>query len=162
MGACVANERRVRLLGLGNEILADDAFGIRVAEEAHRRVGPAVDVVVSCDAGFNLIDRLTGVEQLLVVDTVQTGKSPPGTISVFEAESIECVPGISPHTTGILDVLAVAKALGVAVPERVTLLVVEAADCCTVGGAMHPAVRAAIPRVVQRSAELLGAEWEAA
>jgi hypothetical protein len=36
-----------RLLALGNDILADDAFGIRVAGEARRLFGGQIDVVES-------------------------------------------------------------------------------------------------------------------
>src|ERR1035438_2103763 len=48
MEAFTGSERAtVRLLGLGNEILADDAFGIHVAREVQRRFPGQVEVVCS-------------------------------------------------------------------------------------------------------------------
>ena len=41
------------------------------------------------------------------------------------------------------------------VPETVVVLAVEAADCLTVGGAMHPAVCAAIPVLLEKVRETI-------
>lgn len=148
MGVSTASEQSVRVLGLGNEILADDAFGILVAREVGRRFGSAAEVVESSDAGFNLLDRLIDVRRLFVVDTILTGKSKPGTMHVYDSSGWLPVTGVSPHFTGLFEVLAVAKELGLRVPQM-TIFAVEAADCLTVGGAMHPEVQAAIPMVVE-------------
>jgi len=147
MGASTGPEESVRLLGLGNEILADDAFGIRVAERVRQEFGDLLDVVASTDTGFNLIDNLVGVSRLLVVDTMVTGRAKPGAIRWFEAEQASLAPGDSPHAIGLFEVLALARALGLAAPRRTTVIAVEAADCSTVGGAMHPDVEAAIGEV---------------
>ena len=47
----------IRILCLGNELLADDAFGLVAAEELRRRF-PQLDVVFTTDSGFHLIDYL--------------------------------------------------------------------------------------------------------
>jgi hydrogenase maturation protease len=147
MAVSTETEQSIRLLGLGNEILADDAFGICVAREVERRFGHALEVVVSSEAGFNLIDKLLGASRLLVVDTIMTGKAKPGTIHVFEEDQMRAAPGQSPHFIGLFEVLAVARGLGLGVPRQVTIVAVEAADCSTVGGPMQPDVQAAIPIV---------------
>ncbi len=149
MGASNGSEQSVRVLGLGNEILADDAFGILVAREVERQFGREAEVVESSDAGFNLLDRLIDVPRLFVVDTILTGKSKPGTMHAYDSSDWLPAAGLSPHFTGLFEVLAVARQLGLRVPQHVTILAVEAADCLTVGGAMHADVQAAIPIVVE-------------
>jgi hydrogenase maturation protease len=143
------------LLGLGNELLADDAFGILVAREAQARFGDRVEVVTSSAAGFHLLDHLLGTPRLLVVDTVLSGKAEPGTIRLLAGKDLRPVPVVSPHFLGLFDVLAVARKLGMAAPSEVAIIAVEAADCATVGGAMHPAVEAAIPEAVRLVGEFL-------
>jgi len=145
----------VRLLGLGNQLLADDAFGILAARAVERRLGRAIEVAVSSEAGFNLLDHLLGVETLLVVDTIQTGQAPPGTIHVFDETGMRAAPGTSPHRIGIFEVLAAARELGLDAPTQVTILAVEAADCTRVGGPVHPDVLAAIPAAVDWVARFL-------
>jgi len=146
---------RVRLLGLGNELLADDAFGIRVAREVHRRLGPGADIVTSSAAGFHLLDDIVGAEHLVVVDTVQTGSARPGALRILHEDQVRPMPDGSPHFLGLFDVLRAARKLGLQVPADVTIIAVEASDCITVGGTMHPDVEAAIDQAVELSGRLL-------
>ena len=139
----------IRVLGLGNEILADDALGIRVAREAEARFGSQMEVVCSSQAGFHGMDDLLGAFRLLVVDAIRTGTAKPGTVYVLDEHSIAPSPGVSSHSAGIFDVLAVARRLGLAVPAECVILAVEADDCSTVGGRMHPDVESAIPAVME-------------
>ena len=145
----------VRVLGMGNEILADDAFGILVAREVQRRFGAEVDVVCSSASGFHLLDEVLGASRLLVVDTVVTGKAQPGTLQVFAEKDIRLVPGETPHGLGLFEVLGVARKLGLPAPEDVSIIGVEASDCFTVGGDIHPDVLAAVPRAVELIGHLL-------
>ncbi len=152
MGESIGSDSRVRLLGLGNEILADDAFGIRVAERVSRRFGAAIEVVCSSAAGFHLLDDVLGARRLVVVDTVMTGDVKPGTLRVFREQHVQLAFGGAPHASGLFDVLVKARTLGLPVPEEVTIVAVEAADCTTVGGAMHPDVERAIEDAVELAA----------
>lgn len=154
MAVSTGTEDRIRLLGLGNDILADDAFGILVAQEVQRDY-PDLEVTCSSAAGFDLLDDLLDVKRLLVVDTVITGTCPPGTMRVFHAGQIAAMPGGSPHTLGLPELLRVAECLGSAVPREIAVIAVEAVDCSTVGGTMHPAVKSAMPRAVELVGEFL-------
>lgn len=145
-----------RVLCLGNDLLADDAFGALAAEHLRGRLPPSVDVVFSTDAGFALMDHVEGVERLVVVDVMLSGKVPPGTVSVFREEELRGAPGGSPHYVGLFESLSLWRCLALPVPERLAIVVVEAADCLTIGGAMDPAVRAALPAVGERVEELIG------
>jgi hydrogenase maturation protease len=57
-----------RVLCLGNTLLADDAFGIVIAEHL-RRTRPDIEVCESSTSGFDLLDYTLGASRLLVVDT---------------------------------------------------------------------------------------------
>jgi hydrogenase maturation protease len=146
----------IRVLGLGSEILADDAFGILAAREVERAYLGQVDVRCSSSAGFGLLDDLLGAARLLVVDTIITGSAEPGTIYVFTADQVDPAPGGSPHFLGLFEVLEVARRLHLLVPELTAIIAVEAADCTTVGGAIHPNLLSAIPEAVERAGQILG------
>lgn len=137
-----------RVLCLGNSLLADDAFGLAVAARL-RALRPDLEVYESSTSGFDLLDYTLGARRLLVVDTVQSGALAPGTVSVFREGDVRTAPGGSPHYVGLFEALRLGKALNLEVPEEVGIIAVEPADCLTVGGEMHPAVLAAIPRVLQ-------------
>jgi len=148
----------VRLLGLGNEILADDAFGILVAREVERRFQGQIEVAHSSAAGYDLMEHLLGARRLLVVDTIVTGRVKPGAISVFTADRVQPAPGGSPHFLGLFEVLAVGRKLDLDVPKETIVIAVEASDCTTVGGPIHPDVQSAIPKVVELVGQFLELE----
>jgi hydrogenase maturation protease len=133
-----------RVLCLGNDLLADDAFGIEVAELIRTQV-PTVEVVEASVGGFHLLDYLQDVSRLVVVDSIQTGRSAPGTIYVLREDDVVSVPGGSPHYIGLFETLSLARTLQQPVPEEVIILAVEVADCTSMGAPLHPAVKAAVP-----------------
>jgi hydrogenase maturation protease len=148
-------EVAIRVLCLGNDLLADDSLGSLVAEHMWQFAPPHVEVIGTPEAGFHLLDYVLNVHRLIVVDTVVTGTASPGTIHEFHENELETVPGGSPHYVGLYETLTLARCLGLPVAEEVIFLSVEAADCSTVGGAMHPAVRAAVPSVARIVRDLL-------
>ena len=152
------NERcPARLLCLGNDLLADDAFGYVAAEELRQRMPAEVEIVFTPNTGIGLIDHLGQATLLVVIDTIVTGNADPGTIYVLEEGDISSVAGGSPHYIGLFETLALGRMLEMAIPDRLVIVAVEAADNMTLGGEMHPAVRDAVPVVVERVAELVRA-----
>jgi hydrogenase maturation protease len=150
------NRYQTRLLCLGNDILADDAFGLVVADELRGRASRAHDIVASAESGLRLLDYLLGVSRVVVIDTVQTGKADPGTVHVMTEEDVSAMSSGSPHYVGLFEALALGRRLELPVAKELIILAIEAADCVTIGGDMHPSVRAAIPRVVEMARELMG------
>ena len=139
----------MRILCLGNDLLGDDSLGSVVAEHIRQFAPPEVEVVSTPETGFHLLDYVLNTKRLVVIDTVRTGTAPPGTIYVFRDGDLKALPGGSPHYVGLYEVLALSRRLGLPVAEEVAILAVEAADCTTLGGEMHPAVRAAIPVLIR-------------
>ena len=157
MDACGVNEpTKTRVLGLGNEILADDAFGIRAAREVESRYPGQAEVVCSSAAGFGLLDDVLGAPRLIVIDAAMTGTVPPGTIHRLAEDEMRETSVAGPHFVGLFEVLAAGRQMGLDVPETATVIAVEASDCTTVGGPMHPDVERAIPEVVDLVGGILG------
>ena len=133
-----------RVLCLGNDLLADDSFGKVVGDSLRLFPTTGVEVISTTESGFHLLDYLSNTHRLIVVDTIMTGRVPPGTVLVFRESELHAVSGVSPHYIGICDALSLARQLNPSVANEVMIVAVEAADCSTVGGDMHPEVRAAV------------------
>ena len=141
------NDRSVRVLCLGNDVLCDDAFGLVVAGELRQRL-PELDIVESMESGMRLLEATLGVDRVIVVDTVQTGRVAPGTIIELDADEIDSVGGSSPHYLGIFEAIELGRCLGMPVARNIEIVAVEAADCITIGGRMHPDVEGAVGPVI--------------
>jgi hydrogenase maturation protease len=143
------------VLCLGNELLADDALGAVVAARLQQLAPPGTDVVYSEESGLRLLDHVQGVSLLVVVDSLASGQYPPGTIRMIPESEVSAPAGGSPHYFGLFEVIGLARALGLQVPDRIVLVAVEASDCSTIGGGLTPAVRESIPGVVETVIGLL-------
>lgn len=142
------------VLGLGNDILSDDAVGLLVARELQARLGPAgegdCDVVEVCEMGLALLDVIVGYQTLILVDSIQTGRAAPGTLHEFQGDQIETRRVASPHFLGVGETLALGRLLGLPMPETVRILAIEVEDPFTLGTTMTPAVTAAVPEALGR------------
>jgi hydrogenase maturation protease len=152
---------KILVLGLGNDLLADDAIGhLAVAELAPRLAGRA-DVEATAVHGLALLDVLGGYDAAVVLDAACTGARPVGTVYEIAAESLARVANPTPHFAGFPEMLDLADRIGLPFPRKLRILAVEVLDPFTIGGAMTPAVREALPELCER-AERAVAELEAA
>jgi len=129
-----------------------------VARQAQAAL-PALEVVAAAAGGLALLELILDADRLIVVDSLVSGTAAPGTIHVVRDEEVRVAFGPSPHYTGLWEVLALGRALGLPVPGEVVIIAVETADCTTVGGAMHPAVQGAAANVLRLIGDLI-AGWQ--
>lgn len=140
------------VLGLGNDLLSDDAIGLLVTREVARRLAdaPGVDVRETTEMGLALLDFIVGYERVILVDSIQTGRCPPGTVHELDAAGLKRLTGRTPHFLGIGEALALGRQLGLAMPREVRILAVEVEDPFTLGTELTPQLRRALPGIVQR------------
>ena len=145
-------QKSVLVLGLGNDILSDDAVGLHVTREVRDRLSPEDDIeaIETGEMGLSLLDFMVGYRDLVLVDSVQTGKAKPGHLHVFEGDALKILPRISPHFLGVGEILELGRQLGLSVPDRVRIFAIEVEDPFTLGEEMTPAVRGAQPLAVDR------------
>jgi hydrogenase maturation protease len=135
------------VLGLGNSILTDDSAGLYVAEELKERV-PSGDVTILKTelGGLNLLEFLIGYDRAIIVDAIQTAQGIPGTIYQFKPESGRGSLRInSTHSINFADSLELGKKMGMALPQEIIILAIEALDVHTFSAKCTPEVNRAIP-----------------
>jgi hydrogenase maturation protease len=140
------------VLGLGNELISDDGFGPGVAEGCQGALAghPEVAVEWAAAAGLRLLDLLAGYRRCLLVDVVQTGRYPPGTLLWWPKTASGRARTLGgSHQADLATVLGLGKALGYELPSELLLLVAEAEDLQTIRESLTPALSAALPRAVE-------------
>ena len=145
----------VLVLGLGNDLLGDDAVGLHVARSVRSRLEGQPDCAVreTMEMGLALLDEIVGCEHLLLIDSIETGKAPPGHVHEFDAESLAGRRIAAPHFVGIVETLALGRTLGLAMPRNVQVFAIEVKDAFTLSVALTPEVQ----RVVESAADRISA-----
>ncbi len=144
--------RKILILGRGNDLLTDDAIGLRITSEARRWLSDSDHVTIrqTTEMGLALLDEISGYDELVIVDSIQTGGAAPGFVHEIQGASLTRVPPVSPHFLGIGELLALARELHLKVPDKVRIFAVEVEDPFTVGTHMSPFLETALPNLVER------------
>ena len=158
---------RTLVLGLGNPLLGDDGVGWRIAEECARRMEdpaapssrmPPVEVDYFARGGLSLMERLIGYDRVIVIDAIDTGSQPVGTVQCFRLEELRD-PNVghlaSAHDATLQTALGMGRALGASLPETVRVVAVEARNVYDFSEQLSPAVATAVPRAVEIVIEML-------
>ena len=148
------------VLGLGNPIVSDDAVGIRVAAVLRERLAGHADIEVDEDywGGLKLMERLIGYRRAVVIDAIQTGEAPAGTIRRLRVGDMPTQRSASAHDVNLPTALEIGRRAGQVLPrdEDIHLVGIEAADILNFGERLTPAVEAAVPQAVALVLEILG------
>jgi hydrogenase maturation protease len=147
---------KVAVVGLGNVLVGDDAFGPYVVRlfEARFDAGTEVEVMDLGTPGLDLAPHLEGLEALIVVDTV-SAEGDPGMVKLYRKDELlsrPSPPRTNPHQPGVKETLLRLEVEGAA-PEDVLLIGVVPGAVET-GVGMTTPVREAAEAVL----EAIGAE----
>ena len=141
------------IIGLGNPILTDDGIGVKVAYAVKDRLPLArqddITVTEASVGGLCLMEMMVGYDRVILVDAIQMPGGQPGAIHCLALDDItSAIPtqhSASTHDMNLSTALEMGRRLGMALPETIEILAVEAEDVLTFGETCTPAVAAAIP-----------------
>jgi hydrogenase maturation protease len=136
--------RSVVVIGVGNDLRADDAAGLEVARRLRKE--PEIAVKVHAGEPIDLLELWSDADAVVLVDTVRSGEV-TGTIHRFDATS-NPVPlplrGSSSHTINVAEAIELARTLG-SLPQQVIVYGVEGARFALAGELSDEVARAIDP-----------------
>jgi len=147
--------QRIVVLGLGNDILADDAVGLVAARFLRRHYADEIEVVEAAESGLALLDFLEGRSHALLLDAILTGRHPAGTVLEFSRDDFPDARSSSSHYAGIPEVLGLAECLNVPVPTDLCILAMEVKDLYHLREGLSAPVEQALPAYVGRAQRIL-------
>ena len=147
---------RAVVLGVGNIILSDEAAGVRAVEALERGwlLPQNVMAIDGGTSGMEMIEDLSNLDFLVVLDVVKTGAA-PGTVVKIAGDEIPVFfrHKLSPHQIALPDVLASLELLGT-MPKEIVVLGVEFSSL-ELGLEMTPLIAQKVPALAAMAAEEL-------
>ncbi|MFH7320669.1 hydrogenase maturation protease [Desulfurivibrio sp. D14AmB] len=149
------------VIGLGNPLLADDGVGLQVAGLLRDCLPPGagVRVVTAGSGGLGLLELMVGYQRALIIDAMLSGTRAPGSVARLAVASA----GPARHLAGshggdLAALLRLGRSLDLALPERVELIGIEAAEVDRFAEELSRSVAAALPVALSLVRELLALE----
>jgi hydrogenase maturation protease len=144
------------IIGLGNPILGDDGVGWKVAEKISDQLLVEVDCVSL--GGLSLMERMVGYQRVILVDSMETGQNPEGSVRVFPLEALSnpfAGHSTAVHDTSLMTALEMGRKMGLNLPESVTVVAIEARNVYDFSEELSPPVAQAVPEAVRAVMDLL-------
>ncbi len=148
----MARRKTTLLLGLGNDILGDDAIGLQIVRELRRHL-PAdglIEAIASEEMGLALLDYMVGYQRLVLVDSVKSGFTPVGTLRAVPLDDVQILPLMSPHFFGVSEILRLGEQLELPMPKEVLILAVEVGDPFTIHEGLSTTLQAQLPDILSQ------------
>jgi hydrogenase maturation protease len=142
---------RVLVLGLGNILLSDEGFGVRVIETMQSRgvtLPSDCNMVEGGTMGFDLLNYLSEAKKVVVVDTVRGGGE-PGAMYRFNVDDVGVrqMPMDSLHQINLYQVLQMSEHLGDR-PDEIIVIGCEPKSI-EMGLELTPEVQARIDKAIE-------------
>ncbi len=146
------------VLGVGNTLMSDEGVGVHVIERLLAGFGlpEEVQVLDGGVLGMDLLYYLEGIENLLLIDAVETRKE-AGTIIRLENDEVPAFLSmkISPHQVGVPDMLAASKLMDL-YPKRIVLWGIQP-QWLDMGMDLSPLIESKLDTLVNHAVEQLRA-----
>lgn len=143
------------VIGLGNRTLSDDAVGCVVAGKVSAALGASSGVACRevYTGGLDLMEAMAGFDRAILVDAIETGEVPAGTIvRVTEGSALQTRNTCSSHDGSLPTALALARQAGLKVPGEIRIWAIEARDVSTFSERLTEPVAAAAGVLASRIA----------
>ncbi|MFC1931541.1 hydrogenase maturation protease [Chloroflexota bacterium] len=148
------DDKTMLVLGIGNEIMGDEGFGVHVVRKLKEVNLPGyVRVEEGGVGGFNLLGQLEGIERLIVVDVMMMD-SPPGELRLLKPGAELREPGktiLSFHQVGVLELVQMWGLLG---HEPEIEYLVTRPEKIEWGTSLSPSLQGAVTRATKWLIEL--------
>ncbi len=149
---------RAVILGIGNTILSDEGVGVRAMEAlvARYQLPEGVEAIDGGTASMELLEDLSDVDLLLVLDTIVAGQEPGAVIRLAGDD----VPKffrkkLSPHQISLADVLASLEFMG-HLPKALVVLGIQPLSL-ELGLELTDVVAASVPQLVELAVQEMAA-----
>lgn len=153
------------IIGLGNPILGDDGFGWVVASELESQLAARnlrVEIEYASLGGLSLMERLVGYDAAILIDTIQLGQKPAGTLYCLPfAELPDYSAGhtASSHDTTLRAAIQMGRSLRVHLPDNIWVVGVESKNTYDFSEELSPEIAAEVQDAVQCVIDLLDQFW---
>ena len=145
----------ILLLALGNDIIGDDGVALVAARALKKTFGDELDVLETTEGGLGLIDILEPYDRVLLLDSIEIGDLPVGTVREFSREDFHKVVGQSPHYAGLPEVIALAHKLGINFPSELRVLAIKIDPQEEFRQGLSDDIQQALPDYIKQAEQIL-------
>lgn len=142
---------KILILALGNPILSDDAVGWIVADRLVAELPDAgISLLKESGATFDLLGKIAGFDRLVVIDAIQLGTVPVGSVHCFSLDDLRSTIRLtSAHDLNFATAFALGREMGYDIPEDICIYGIEVKELRRFSEELTPEVESSLEEIVE-------------
>jgi hydrogenase maturation protease len=148
-------------MGLGNDILGDDAFGLEVARRLRETSAAGSADIVECSAsGFRILDYLDGYDHAVLIDSYLSPERRFGEVIELDITDHEGpLPSSGSHFYSFSQALAAGRKMGMRLPVKIKAYCAVIHDYTFSDKGISPELETAAGVIIGSITGRLQADW---
>lgn len=121
------------ILGIGNDILTDDAIGPKLVKELQKDFKQEnIFFMTAATGGLEILEMIREFYRVVIIDAIKTRDGIPGTIYYLTPANFKETLHISSfHDVNFLTALKLAEKLEISIPEYIDIIAIEIVEDLT-------------------------------
>ena len=152
---------RLLVLGIGNEILSDDAIGPKLVKDLSKDFdGAGIDFLSCSLGGLDVLEIIRDYESAILIDAIKTRGGIPGAVYLFEPSDFQETLHLSNlHDIDFLTALKLGETLKMNVPSRIHIVAIEIIEDLIFSNDFTEPVQKRYPSILKELKEFIKEEF---
>jgi len=148
---CEPMKMKTLILGMGNDILTDDAIGPRLINDLSGIIGNRdVDFNTACCGGLEIIEYISGYEKVIFIDGIHTSGGIPGDVYYYKPSDFQETSHLSSiHDITFLTSLKLGHSLGIQIPTDLHIIAIEIVEDLRFSMEFTPQIKNRYPEILK-------------
>lgn len=133
---------KILILGIGNDILTDDAIGPKLVNHLKTNLShKEFSFHIAAVGGMEIIEFICGFNTVIIIDAIRTKDGIPGTVYHLTPEDFKETLHLSSfHDMNFLTALEFARRMDIQLPEQIDIIAIEIVEDLTFSNDFSPVI----------------------
>lgn len=149
--------KRILILGLGNDILTDDAIGPKLVKRLEQDfTGKERKFLSVAVGGLEIMELIKDFDQAIIIDAIKTEKGVPGDIYHLTPDNFrETLHASSFHDVSFLGALKLAAQMDIKLPEKIDIIAIEIVEDLVFSNEFSPLIETKYEHIYRKVSQLI-------
>jgi hydrogenase maturation protease len=144
--------KRILILGLGNEILSDDGIGPRLVKDLARKIRRKdIEFETASCGGLDIMEYIHGYSKVIFIDAIRTLNGDPGDVFYFNPSDFRETSNLSSlHDVNFITALHLGNILDLDLPSDLHIIAIEIIEDREFSDRLTPALENIYPEILKK------------
>jgi len=149
--------KKILILGLGNDILTDDGIGPQLVRDLGKIFeSPDIQFNTACCGGLEIMEYIKGYKKVVFIDAIRTRNGKPGDVYYFIPSDFQETSNLSNlHDVSFLTAIKLGTTLELGLPDDLHIIAIEIFEDIEFSNEFSPILKERYPEILDKSSVII-------